>query len=104
MTAAGPADATGGANRDDQGAAAARGMAKWLGLAAAPTFAVMALLTAVSGEGHMAMLCTTVPAPSWLGGMVPMYLLMSAFHLAPWLKLMAGRGEWREPRVFDAGP
>jgi hypothetical protein len=28
---------------------------------------------------------------SQLGGMVPMYLLMSAFHLAPWLKLVAGR-------------
>jgi hypothetical protein len=26
-----------------------------------------------------------------LSGMVPMYLLMSAFHLAPWLKLMARR-------------
>jgi len=26
-----------------------------------------------------------------LGGMVPMYLLMSAFHSAPWLKLIAGR-------------
>ena len=26
-----------------------------------------------------------------LGGMVPMYLLMSAFHLAPWLKLISGR-------------
>jgi hypothetical protein len=24
--------------------------------------------------------------------MTPMYLLMSAFHLAPWLKLAAGRG------------
>jgi hypothetical protein len=23
-----------------------------------------------------------------LSGMVPMYLLMSAFHLAPWLKLI----------------
>jgi hypothetical protein len=28
-------------------------------------------------------------ATSRLGGMVPMYLLMSAFHLPPWLKLMA---------------
>ena len=27
-----------------------------------------------------------------LGGMVPMYLLMSAFHLAPWLRLIAN---WR---------
>jgi hypothetical protein len=26
-----------------------------------------------------------------LAGMVPMYLLMSAFHLTPWLKLIAGR-------------
>jgi hypothetical protein len=24
-------------------------------------------------------------------GMVPMYLLMSAFHLAPWLKLISTR-------------
>jgi hypothetical protein len=27
-----------------------------------------------------------------LGGMVAMYLLMSAFHLAPWLKLISRRG------------
>jgi hypothetical protein len=26
-----------------------------------------------------------------MGGMVPMYLLMSAFHSAPWLKLISGR-------------
>jgi hypothetical protein len=26
-----------------------------------------------------------------VGGMVPMYLLMSVFHSAPWLKLIAGR-------------
>jgi hypothetical protein len=26
-----------------------------------------------------------------LAGMVPMYLLMSAFHLAPWLKLFSRR-------------
>jgi hypothetical protein len=25
-----------------------------------------------------------------LAGMVPMYLLMSAFHLAPWLRLVSG--------------
>jgi hypothetical protein len=28
---------------------------------------------------------------SWLAGMVPMYLLMSAFHTGPWLTLAAGR-------------
>jgi hypothetical protein len=29
--------------------------------------------------------------------MVPMYLLMSAFHLAPWLKLIANRGGRARP-------
>jgi hypothetical protein len=33
----------------------------------------------------------SVAAASPLGGMVPMYLLMSAFHLAPWLKLVSSR-------------
>jgi hypothetical protein len=65
------------------------GAADWLGLAAGPTFAIMALLTGVLGRGKMAMTCGAEP-PS-LGGMVPMYLLMSAFHLAPWLKLIANR-------------
>jgi hypothetical protein len=30
--------------------------------------------------------------------MVPMYLLMSAFHSAPWLKLIAGRRSGAPPR------
>jgi hypothetical protein len=63
--------------------------AEWLGLAAAPTFAIMALLTGVLGGGTMAMTCGV--EPSFLGGMVPMYLLMSGFHSAPWLKLIADR-------------
>jgi hypothetical protein len=62
-------------------------IADWLSLAAAPTFAVMALLTGVFGGGAPDMLCSA--AHGWpLGGMVPMYLLMSAFHLAPWLRLI----------------
>ena len=65
-------------------------MANGLYLAAAPTFAIMALLTAVLGGGSLDAVCSTAGA-SPLGGMVPMYLLMSAFHLAPWLKLIAGR-------------
>ena len=69
------------------GGSAALGMARWLHLAAAPAFAAMALFTGVSG-GSADMLCG---ATSQLGGMVPMYLLMSAFHLPPWLRLMAGR-------------
>jgi hypothetical protein len=64
----------------------ARGAADWLSLAAAPTFAAMALLSGVFGGGHADMLCATVHEVSPLGGMVQMYLLMSAFHLAPWLK------------------
>ena len=61
------------------------GAADWLSLAAAPTFAVMALLTAVLGGGPLDMLCGASP----LTGMIPMYVLMSAFHAAPWLKLIS---------------
>jgi hypothetical protein len=67
-------------------APAARGAANWLCLAAAPTFAIMALLTGVLGGGPQDMLCA---AASPLSGMVPMYMLMSAFHSAPWLKLIS---------------
>jgi hypothetical protein len=70
-------------------AAAARGAADWLGLAAAPTFAVMALITAAGGEPQI--LCSAAHLASPLGGMVPMYLLMSAFHAGPWLRLVSGR-------------
>ena len=72
------------------GAGAALGVADWLSLAAAPTFAVMAVLTAVCGGGPPDILCGAQDA-SLLSGMVPMYLLMSAFHSAPWLKLVAMR-------------
>ena len=65
--------------------AAALGAAGWLGLAAAPTFAVMALLTCVPGAGAD-MMCAAGQGVSPLSGMVPMYVLMSAFHSAPWLK------------------
>ena len=62
-----------------------------LSLAAAPTFAIMALLTGVLGGGPHDMLCSAAQDGSLLSGMVPMYWLMSAFHLAPWLKLVASR-------------
>jgi hypothetical protein len=73
------------------GNAAAFGAADWLSLAAAPTFAVMALLTGVLGGGPQDMLCSAAQEASPLGGMVPMYLLMSVFHSAPWLKLVSSR-------------
>jgi hypothetical protein len=69
--------------------AAALGAADWLSLAAAPTFAIMALLAGVGG-GPPDMLCSAAQGASPLTGMVPMYLLMSAFHSAPWLKLIRG--------------
>ena len=80
-----------GAIRHESGQAHALGAAGWLGLAAAPTFAIMALLTSVLGGGPADMLCSAAPDASLLSGMVPMYLLMSAFHSAPWLKLIASR-------------
>lgn len=61
--------------------------AEGLALAAAPTFALMALLTAGGGESSMAMMCSST-AGQVLNSMTTMYLLMSAFHLAPWLKLL----------------
>lgn len=66
------------------------GTADWLCLAAAPTFALMALLTWMLG-GNASMLCMGMPDASPLTGMPAMYLLMSAFHLAPWLRVMSGR-------------
>jgi hypothetical protein len=74
----------------DETLTAARAV-RWLSLAAAPTFAIMALVTGVLGGGPSDALCS-VAGMSPLGGMMPMYLLMSAFHLAPWLKLIAS---WR---------
>jgi hypothetical protein len=79
-----------GAIRCENGNAAAIGAADWLYLAAAPTFAIMALLTGVLG-GAPDILCSAAPGASPFGGMVAMYLLMSAFHLAPWLKLFSSR-------------
>ena len=58
-----------------------------LSLAATPIFAIMALLTALDGS-PMDQLCS---AGAHLNGMLPMYVLMSAFHSAPWLKLIFRR-------------
>jgi hypothetical protein len=79
-----------GAIRHEFSQVHALGAAGWLGLAAAPTFAIMALLTGVGG-GPADMLCSAAHEASPLSGMVPMYLLMSAFHSAPWLKLISSR-------------
>jgi len=70
------------------GAAGTAGVSRWLGLAASPTFAAMALLTSLGGS-PMALCSAITGFP--LSGMVPMYLLMSVFHATPWLKLIAER-------------
>ena len=81
----------GSATPRESGRAAIAGAADWLCLAAAPAFAIMALLTGVLGGGQMAMMCATAQDASPLSGMVPMYLLMSAVHSAPWLRLISSR-------------
>jgi len=65
-------------------AASLRG-ARRLGLAAAPTFAFMALLTGVFGASPTDTLCSAAHGALPLSSMVLMYGLMSVFHLAPWL-------------------
>jgi hypothetical protein len=74
---------------DEDAAAATVGLAKWLCLAATPTFAIMGLLTGLDGSA-MDKLCSSGPGAP-LSGMVPMYALMSAFHFGPWLKLISHR-------------
>ena len=87
-----------GAFHHESGEAAALGVADWLSLAAAPTFAIMALQTGILGGGQTAMMCSNAQDASPLSGMVPMYVLMSAFHSAPWLKRVAERVKARRAR------
>jgi len=68
----------------------APGAAGWLGLAAAPTFAIMALWTGFF-SGQPDMLCMAMQGSSLMNGMTVMYLLMSAFHSVPWLRLISSR-------------
>jgi ABC-type Na+ efflux pump permease subunit len=63
----------------------------WLCLSAAPSFAVMAVLTSISGGARLDILCSAEHSASSLGGMVVMYLLMSVFHLPAWLRLVGRR-------------
>jgi hypothetical protein len=72
------------------GGNAAPDLARWLGLAAAPTFAIMALWTGFF-SGQQDMLCMAMQSSSPMNGMTVMYLLMSAFHATPWLRLISSR-------------
>ena len=66
-----------------------RGAASWLGLAASPTFALMAWI--VASDAPPMALCSSGLSILPIGGMTAMYLLMSLFHLSPWLKLASGQ-------------
>lgn len=70
------------------------GLAELLRFAAAPTFAVMALISGAAGSSPLESFCGS---GSPLTGMASMYTLMCVFHTGPWLnrswlKLTAG---WR---------
>jgi hypothetical protein len=69
------------------------GASNYLHLAAAPTFAIMAVLTGVIG-GPNDLICSAVRV-SPLTGMAAMYLFMSIFHSPPWLKLISSQRKGR---------
>lgn len=62
-----------------------------LSLAAAPAFLIMALFTGLNADGMPDVLCSAAHDASRLTGMTPMYLLMCAFHLRPWLRLISSQ-------------
>lgn len=66
-----------------------KGAAGWLALAASPTFALMAWIAA--NDASPMALCSSGSSILPTNGMTAMYLLMSLFHLSPWLKLAAAR-------------
>lgn len=56
--------------------------ARALGLAASPTFALLAALAAQAPAGF----CSAAHGATDLTGMTTMYALMAVFHLPPWLR------------------
>lgn len=74
-----------------RGGEAAKDLAGWLTFAAAPTFAIVALMTALRPEGLIVTHGSTGHGGSLLGGMVFMYALMSTFHSSHWLNLIGAR-------------
>jgi hypothetical protein len=63
----------------------ARDAIGWIGLAASPTFAVMAWIAAT--DAPQVTICSSASGVLPIDGMAWMYLLMSLFHVSPWLKL-----------------
>jgi hypothetical protein len=74
----------------------------WLHLTASPTFAAMALVTAITGDDPASMLCQAMGRGSLsLDGMTFMYLLMAIFHAAPWWQwiVLRARGHARTKKI-----
>jgi hypothetical protein len=75
------------ADKANASAGQARGTTGWLAFAASPTFALMAWIAA--NDASPMAFCSSSFLP--LDGMTVMYLLMSLFHLSPWLKLVSSQ-------------
>jgi hypothetical protein len=79
--------------------------ADWVCLGATPVFALMALLTSIGAFEMPHMHGAMAHGGSALGGMGFMYLLMSAFHAAPWLRRFSAsrRASGAAYRAFTTG-
>ena len=73
------------AKRSDGWIWRAHGVAGRLGLAASPTFALMAWIAA--SDSPRVAICSAASGVLPIDGMAWMYVLMCVFHLSPWLKL-----------------
>lgn len=71
--------------------AADRGVTEWLCLAVAPVCVLMALYVGVHDGSTGGGMAAAMHRASPLGGMAPMYALMSLFHLAPWVRRLSAR-------------
>lgn len=66
---------------------ALRVVRRWISLAAAPVFAIMAIVCVV-WPGPMALMCAGDAGAFSLTGMAWMYALMSVFHAGVWLQVL----------------
>ena len=77
------------ANKGSARTRQARDAAGWLALAASPTLALMAWIAA--NNAPPIAFCSSGSSIPPIDAMTVMYVLMSLFHLSPWLKLASGR-------------
>jgi len=70
-------------------------------LAPTPTFALLGLLCAAQEGSLESLVCSAGHGSSPLTGMVSMYLLMSVFHSAPWIRMIAQRQRTEQPATLS---